>query len=70
MLEKHERVWLDDILNEFPPKEGVLEVLGYIAVAMEEHQHVVSEDQILPVQTGAGAEWQVPMVLFSRSTHE
>ena len=70
LLEKHERVWLDDVLNEFPPREGVLEVLGYVAVAMEEHQHVVSEDQTLSIQTSAGSAWQVPVVLFSRRAHE
>lgn len=66
LLEKQESIWLDDVLAAYPPRDGVLEVLGYVAVALEERQHLVSEDQTQQIELGSGGEWQVPAVLFSR----
>jgi hypothetical protein len=63
-------VLLSHVLERFPPRDGILEVVGYLVVATEDAQHYVPGDQYADVQLGCdGAleRWRVPEVLFSRS---
>lgn len=66
-----ESVLLSQVLQRFPPREGILEVVGYLVVAMQDAQHYVPGDQFAEVQivTGAGSDerWRVPEVLFTRA---
>jgi len=63
-------VLLSHVLRRFPPREGILEVVGYVLVAMQDAQHYVAGDQLVDVQiaaTDGGKElWRVPEVLFTR----
>lgn len=64
-------VLLSHLLRRFPPREGILEVVGYILVAMQDSQHYVADDQLVDIQiatTNRGKElWRVPEVLFTRT---
>jgi hypothetical protein len=59
------------VLRRFPPREGVLEVVGYIVIAMQDSQHYVADDQLVEIQvaatSGAWELWRVPEVLFTRT---
>jgi hypothetical protein len=64
-------ILLSQILQRFPPREGILEVVGYVLIGMQESQHYVAEDQLVDIQIGAtgGNEevWRIPEVLFTRN---
>ena len=66
-----ESILLSDVLRRFPPREGVLEVVGYIVIAMQDSQHYVADDQLVEIQvaatSGAWELWRVPEVLFTRT---
>ena len=63
-------VLLSQVLERFPPRDGILEVVGYLVVATDDRQHYVPGDQYTDVQLGSEPSlelWRVPEVLFSRS---
>jgi len=62
-------VLLSDILQRFPPHEGILEVVGYLVVATQDSKHYVAEDQFSYVRVSDNSEdcWRVPEVLFTRT---
>jgi hypothetical protein len=63
-------VLLSQVIERFPPHDGILEVVGYLVVATEDGQHYVPGDQYADVQLGYDGSlerWRVPEVLFSRS---
>jgi hypothetical protein len=66
-----ESVLLSQVLRRFPPREGILEVVGYLVVAMQDSQHYVPGDQFAEVQLDAAGGsrewWRVPEVLFTRA---
>jgi hypothetical protein len=62
-------VLLSQVLTRFPPRDGILEVVGYLVVAMQDSQHYVPGDQFSGIQFGADEQrecWRVPEVLFTR----
>jgi hypothetical protein len=63
-------VLLSQVLRRFPPREGILEVVGYLVVAIQESQHYVAEDQLVEIEisatSGCSEFWRVPEVLFTR----
>jgi uncharacterized membrane-anchored protein YhcB (DUF1043 family) len=63
-------VLLSQVLHRFPPREGILEVAGYLAIAIQSSQHYVSEDQRVSIEfqtsNGSAELWRVPEVLFTR----
>ncbi len=63
-------VMLSHVLDRFPPRDGVLEVIGYLIIAAEGQEHYVAPDQFARVQTspdpGSPEWWRVPEVLFAR----
>lgn len=62
-------VLLSQVLQRFPPSEGILEVAGYLIIATEDPQHYVAGDQLIDIEiaaTGGGEFWRVPEVLFTR----
>lgn len=64
-------VLLSQVLQRFPPSEGILEVLGYVVIGLQDSEHYVADDQLVDLQvamTASGRElWRVPEVLFTRS---
>jgi hypothetical protein len=64
-------VLLSDLLHRFPPREGILEVVAYLVVAMQDAKHYVAEDQFAYVHVnaadGGNESWRVPEVLFTRT---
>jgi uncharacterized membrane-anchored protein YhcB (DUF1043 family) len=64
-------VLLSQVLDKFPPREGVLEIVGYLVVAMQDANHYVPGDQFADVQLdsdeGAHERWRIPEVLFTRA---
>ncbi len=61
-------VILATVLEAFPPKHGIMEVLGYIILASQEDRHYVANDDFVVVElpSSAGRRWRVPAVLFGR----
>ena len=63
-------VTLADVLQRFPPREGIIEVVGYLIVASNEARHYVADDLDEVIAWGpptARQRWRVPRLLFSRS---
>jgi Protein of unknown function (DUF3375) len=73
-LLREDSVLLSQVLQRFPPHNGVLEVVGYVAVAMEDCQHYVADDQLVDIIIagidGGKERWRVPEVLFTRNQEE
>lgn len=65
-LEKDSAIVLGTVLDAFPPKHGMMEVIGYVIIASQEDRHYISEDEFTQVDLESG-RWNVPLVLFSRS---
>lgn len=62
-------VMLSEVLRKHPPREGIIEVVGYLVIAMESSQHYVPGDQWSEtwIETPEeGALWRIPEALFSR----
>jgi cell fate (sporulation/competence/biofilm development) regulator YlbF (YheA/YmcA/DUF963 family) len=64
-------VLLSDIVQRFPPRDGILEVVGYLILGLQDLQHYVPNDQFAYIQLngkdGSEESWRVPEVLFTRS---
>lgn len=64
-------IFLSDVLRRFPPREGILEVVGYLVVAMQDSRHYVAADQFASVRLNAEDRseelWRIPEVLFARA---
>jgi hypothetical protein len=58
---------LEMVLDRFPPRYGMIEVLGYLIVALESQKHFVGEEeQIITIPGPVPAKWRVPKVLFCK----
>ncbi len=65
-LREHEFVLLTGVLEGFPPRQGLLEVLGYLILAAREpRRHYFSRDFDV-ITLPDGARWRVPRVVFNR----
>lgn len=66
-----ETVLLSQVLLQFPPREGILEIVGYLVLATEDGHHYVPGDQFsnieLPSRSGLPERWRIPEVLFARA---
>jgi hypothetical protein len=64
-------ILLSQLLRRFPPREGILEVIGYLVVAIEDPQSYVADDQFTQIEiateTSSTESWRVPEVLFMRA---
>lgn len=58
---------LQQVLEQFPPRYGMMEVLGYLVLASRDTRHFISEEMgsinMPPPVRGC---WRVPLVLFAR----
>jgi len=66
LLQEQEHAHLLEVLQAYPPRNGPVEVLGYVAIALEDPLQIVSEEKTFPFEI-EGVNWDVPSVLFSRS---
>lgn len=64
-LKRDDAVVLGTVLDAFPPKHGMMEVIGYVIIASQEDRHYISPDEYTQVNIESGS-WNVPLVLFSR----
>lgn len=56
---------LQQVLDIFPPRYGMIEVAGYIVVAASDPRHYIGEDtQVLELPAPNRQRWRVPSVLF------
>jgi hypothetical protein len=67
-LEQDETVILATVLDAFPPKHGIMEVLGYLIIASQEDRHYIANDDTIELElsTPTRNKWRVPAVLFGR----
>lgn len=66
-LEREPTVTLQQVLDFFPPRQGMMEVAGYVIVASSEPHHYIGEDtQIVEVPPNS-RRWRVPRVLFCKA---
>lgn len=67
-----ESILLSQVLERFPPREGILEIVGYLVLALQDAHNYVPGDQFadvaLSVGNGCVESWRVPEVLFTRAT--
>jgi hypothetical protein len=65
-------VLLSQVLKQFPPRDGILEVVGYLVIATQNSQHYIATDQYTDVRvetsSGCGERWRIPEVLFARAS--
>lgn len=65
-----ESVLLSQVLERFPPREGILEIVGYLVVALQDTHNYVPGDQFTDVELaatdGRRESWRIPEVLFTR----
>lgn len=63
-LQREDMVTLGAVLDAFPLKHGVIEVIGYLIIASQEERHYIADTTMeIPSR---GHTWRVPAVLFSR----
>lgn len=66
-LEQISTLTLEMVLDRFPPRYGMTEVLGYLIVALESQKHFVDEEeQVITIPGPVPARWRVPKVLFCK----
>jgi hypothetical protein len=65
ILSDNQTQTLEHVLDRYPPKYGMMEVLGYLILAMEDPKHFVGEEeQIITITGPKPTRWLVPRVLF------
>lgn len=66
-LEHEPTVTLQQVLDIFPPRHGMMEVAGYVIVAAGDPHHYVGDDaQVLELPPPNRQRWRVPRVLFCK----
>lgn len=68
-LAESEFVLLTEVLRRFPVTQGVLEVLGYLILAIQS-PHYQAEGQYDDIDLGDGQLWRFPRVMFCRSSEK
>ena len=58
-------VTLQQVLDLYPPRNGVMEVIGYLIVATNESRHFIGEDSET-IELTPRHRWRVPRVLFCK----
>ncbi len=60
-------ITLKQVLTFFPPKCGMMEVLGYLVLADKEARHFIEEDfETIDLPPPGRQRWRVPRVLFCK----
>jgi len=66
-LEREPTVTLQQVLDFFPPRHGMMEVAGYVIVAAGEPHHYIGDDTQVLELPPHGRRWSVPRVLFCKA---
>lgn len=68
LLDGQASISLEVILERHPPEDGMLEVIGYIMVALEDPRNVVTdeESQIVTIGGTSPKTWRIPKVIFCK----
>lgn len=67
LLTDNQTQTLEQVLDRFQPKYGMIDVLAYILVAMDDPKHYVGdEEQTITLPGPRPAKWRVPRILFCR----
>ncbi len=66
-LEREPTVTLQQVLDFFPPRNGMMEVAGYMIVAAGEPHHYIGDDTQILELPPHGRCWRVPRVLFCKA---
>lgn len=68
MLDTETSVALDEVLEKHPPEDGMLEVIGYIIVALEDPRNIVTDEESQAVRVGGASPrtWKIPKVIFCK----
>lgn len=67
-LDQYPSVNLQQVLERFPPRHGMMEIIGYLIVASSERRHLLAEDPMLiELPPPSRQRWRVPMALFCRA---
>ncbi|MDB4913704.1 MAG: hypothetical protein JWM95_1348 [Gemmatimonadetes bacterium] len=72
-LLRSDSIMLSEVLRTHPPREGIIEVVGYLVIAMQDPQHYVPGDQWTEVEIGIETElgsWRIPEALFARGNSQ
>jgi hypothetical protein len=60
-------ITLKQVLTLFPPKCGMMEVLGYLILAEKESRHFIDEEfETVELPPPDRRRWRVPRVLFCK----
>ena len=66
-LSRDYTVTLQQVLDVFPPHNGVMEVIGYLVVATNESRHFIGDDtETIELPPPKQQRWRVPRVLFCK----
>lgn len=66
-LDRRTTATLQQVLEEFPPRHGMMEVLGYLIIAAQERRHFISEEpSAIELNWPRPQRWKVPLVMFCR----
>jgi len=67
-LDGEASISLEEILEKHPPEDGMLEVIGYIIVALEDPRNVVTdeESQTVTIEGMPPKTWRIPKVIFCK----
>lgn len=68
LLNENTSLSLFEILDQYPPNDGMLEVIGYIMVALEDPRHIVTDDEseTVTIPGQRPRTWKIPKVIFCR----
>src|SRR5207237_6620194 len=68
MLNEDTSISLEEVLDKYPPEDGMLEVIGYIMVALEDPRNIVTEDesQTIRITGPRPSNWRIPKVIFCK----
>lgn len=68
MLDGEPSISLEEVLEKHPPEDGMLEVIGYIMVALEDQRNIVTDDESQAVTIGGTPPktWRIPKVIFCK----
>lgn len=67
-LREHEFILLSEVLERFPPVQGLLEVLGYLILAAREPRRHYFSREFDVLTLPDGARWRLPRVMFNRKS--
>jgi hypothetical protein len=60
-------VTLQQVLDAFPPRQGVMEVIGYLIVATNEQRHFISDqNETVELPEPIRQRWRIPKILFCK----